>query len=173
LLGKRRHGNLTQDRLCLNCFIEEDKAEIKKEAKPHNWHSAQEYARLTPLLEIKKNDYQNFIKQNQWLSDFFSIYPWPNDQTAKKIKPNFLFNRLRGLVEWLFARSVGDWLERKCHYWQKSRIIQKSQKQKNPNDQIYAGQGILMLHPQSKNQQLINNFNLKMQQLTSNTYATN
>ena len=173
LLGKRRHGKLTQDRLCLNCFIEEDKAKIKNEAKPHNWHSAQEYTRLTPLLEIKKNDYQNFIKQNQWLADFFSIYPWPNNQTANKIEPSRLLNKIRGFAEWLFAGSVGDWLERKCHHWQESRIIEKSQKQKNPSDQIYAGQGALMLHPQSKNQQLIIDFTLKMQQLTNNTYATN
>jgi len=173
LLGKRRHDRLTKDRLCLNCFIEENEAEIKNEAKPHNWHSAQEYGRLIPLLEIKKGSYENFIKQNQWLADFVSVYPRPNSQTTKNLKQNYLFKKIRQTIEWPLSGTAGDWLEKKCRFWQKSRILQKSQRQKRPNDQIYIGQTILMLHPQSKGEQLINSLNLKIKQLYNNSHATN
>ncbi len=77
LLGKRRHGQLTRNRICLNCYLSDESLEIKSEAKPRDFHSAQEYGRLTPLLEISRGLYQKFIEANGWLKIFLSFYPYP------------------------------------------------------------------------------------------------
>lgn len=164
LLGVRRHDQFTQDRICLNCYLTEDGLEIRPQAKPRDFHSAQEYGRLTPILEIKPGLYQKFIESNQWLKFFLSFYPWPNSQTAKKIQPNIFLTLVRRVAEWCLGGKIGDWLEKKLGQWQTRRIRQKNESQ--PADQVYVSNQCLMFHPQSKSYELIRQFNLKIEQLT-------
>jgi len=166
LLGQRRHDQVTKDRLCLNCYLTEENLEIKPEKKPHNWHSAHEYYRLTPVLELTSGTYQKFINQNGWLAIFFQNHPWPNKQLNYKTSISCPANWFRHFFEWVLCKRIGNWLEKKSGNWQKQRIRRKSLGQAEPNDQIYASDCCLMLHPRSKSYQLNNNFNLKMQQLS-------
>jgi len=159
LLGIRRHGQSTQDRICLNCYLTEDSLEIKPEAKPRDFHSAQEYGRLTPLLEIKKGICQEFLQKNSWLSQYLNFYPWPNKETAKKIKPNSILSLIRTVAEWLLDDEIGDWLEKKLGIWQTKRINQKPNIE--PADQIYIDHQCLMFHPHSKSYQLMQDWQTK------------
>jgi hypothetical protein len=163
MLGKRRHGQLTQDRICLNCYLSDESLEIKAEAKPRDFHSAQEYGRLTPILEIEPGLYQKFIRANNWLGDFLEFYPWSNEQTAKKIKPAKFLSISRRLAEWLLKGKIGDWLENWFGRWQTRRIRQKNETQ--PSDQVYVSNQCLMFHPQSKSYELMKRFNFKNKQL--------
>ncbi|TSC52117.1 MAG: hypothetical protein LiPW39_614 [Parcubacteria group bacterium LiPW_39] len=162
-LGVRRHDQLTRDRICLNCYLTNDSLEIKNEAKPRDWHSAQEYGRLTPILEIKPGLYQKFIQANGWLKNFLNFYPWPASQTARKIKASQWLEAGRRMMEWCLGGKMGDWLEKKLGQWQTRRIRQKNESQ--PADQVYVSDQCLMFHPQSKSYELMRQFNLKIEQL--------
>ncbi|MFH1460841.1 MAG: hypothetical protein ABIF84_00225 [Patescibacteria group bacterium] len=165
IMRKRRHGQLTRDRICLNCYLTGGNLEITEQIKPHNFHSAQEYDRLTPILEIEKGIYLNFLQANRWLSDFLKNYPWPNNINAKKIQPSVFFSLLRQIFEWLLAGKTGDWLEKITGQWQIRRINKKRQNEQAGLDQVFISNDCLMFHPQSKSDRLMKEFNLKMQQL--------
>ncbi|MDD2753251.1 MAG: hypothetical protein PHT44_01455 [Candidatus Portnoybacteria bacterium] len=162
LLGKRRHGNLTQDRICLNCYLTEEDLEITEQAKKHNFHSAQEYGRLTPILEIKKGAHEDFTRANGWLADFLKNYPWPAERSAKKIKPPMLFSWLRQALEWLLGGTMGDRLEKIAGQWQNERINKKRRGERSDRDQVFVSNSCLMFHPQSKSDKLMKEFDKKM-----------
>lgn len=163
LLGVRRHGHLTKDRICLNCYLTEDSLEIKPQAKPRDFHSAQEYGRLTLLFETEAGIYQNFLISNAWLEEYLNSYPWPNQKTDKEIPINKIANRCRRLAEKLLSGKIGERLEKKLGAWQTSRINQKSETQ--PADQIFVSQNCLMFHPQSKSYSLMRKFEEQIAQL--------
>jgi len=165
MLRRRRHGHLTQDRVCLNCYLTEDNLEITTRAKPRDFHSAQEYGRLTPILEIESGIYKNFTQTNIWLAAFLKNYPWSNNINAKKIQPLTAFNYLRRIFEWLFGGKIGDWLEGLAGQWQQKRINKKRQGEQPDLDQVFVSNNCLMFHPQSKSDKLMREFNLKMQRL--------
>lgn len=170
LMGKRRHGQKTQDRVCLNCYLTEGNLEITAQAKPRDWHSAQEYGRLTPILEIFPGTYAKFIRSNYWLNKFLKNYPWPNGQNAKKISAPALFHKLRRLGEFILKGRRGEWLESLAARCQKERIHKKRRNEKSSEaNQVFVSDWGLMFHPQSKSDKLIKEFNLKM----SEYYATN
>ncbi len=162
-LGRRRHGQLTRDRLCLNCYLTEAGLTIDSQAKPHDWHSAQEYGRLTPVLELNPGLYQKFLAANQWLADFLKNYPWPASQSAKQIKPPLVFNWLRNFLEWCLGGAMGDWLEKNVGQWQTRRI--QGKRKNEPADQVFISDCCLMFHPQSKSYELIKQYEIKMSQL--------
>ena len=165
IMRKRRHGHLTQDRICLNCYLTAEKLEITTQAKPRDLHSAQEYGRLTPILEIKKGIYINFIQANVWLANFLKNYPWPNNINAKKITPPALLNLFRQIFEWILDGKTGDWLEGITSKWQTRRINKKRQNEQSDQDQVFVNNDCLIFHPQSKSDRLMKEFNLKMQHL--------
>lgn len=164
LLRARRHDQFTRDRICLNCYLTQDGLEIKPEAKPHDFHSAQEYGRLTPILEIEKGLYQKFLQKNSWLNQYLNFYPWPQEETAKKIENSSALSLIRKAAEWLLKGKVGDWLEKQLAEWQTRRIKQKNETQ--PADQVYISNHCLMFHPQSKSYQLMQNWQAKIETLT-------
>jgi len=166
-LGVRRHGQLIKDRLCFNYYLTKANLNIKKEASRHWWHSAQEYARLTPVIENEPTIYDEFIKQNHWLKNFLNIFPWPNRQTAHRARPKRFAGQARQLLEYLLNNKTGDWLEKKLGQWQSKRIFKKSCLA-SP-EEFYLNDHCLMFHPQSKSDKLTREFNLKMKKY----YATN
>ena len=163
LLGIRRHGQITRDRLCLNCYLTQGDLEIKQEAKPRDWHSAQEYGRLTPVLEIEPGLYQKFSAQNSWLKEFLLSYPWPSFIGANKISPDYWLSLTRQIIEWGLGGSMGNWLEKVLGRWQSQRIRQKNENQ--PADQIYISPTCLMFHPHSKSYELMQIFNKQLASL--------
>ncbi len=160
LLRARRHDQFTKDRICLNCYLTQDGLEIKPLAKPRDFHSAQEYGRLTPLLEIEKGLYQKFLQKSSWLHQYLNFYPWPNNQAAKKSEDGQGLSLIRKIAEWLLADTAGDWLEQKLGLWQARRIKRKSKDE--PADQIYISNQCLMFHPRSKSYQLMQKFQQRM-----------
>lgn len=165
LLRKRRHGQLTRDRICLNCYLTEENLKITEQAKIHDFHSAQEYGRLTPVLEIKEGTYKKFVLANGWLAGFLKNYPWPASLGAKKIKPVLFFSWLRQIFEWLLGGTMGDWLEKITGRWQNERINKKRRNEQPGADQVFVSDNCLMFHPQSKGDKLMKEFDLKMSRL--------
>lgn len=167
-LGVRRHGQLIKNRLCFNYYLTEVNLNIEEEASRHWWHSAQEYARLTPVLENEPTAYDEFVRQNSWLKNFLNIFPWPNRQTAHCAKPQKFIRQIRQLLEYLLNNKTGDWLEKKLGQWQTKRIFKKSSSA-SP-EEFFLTDNCLMFHPQSKSDKLMKEFNLKMAELEKIKY---
>jgi hypothetical protein len=166
IMGKRRHGSRTKNRFCLNCYLTENNLEIKKENKIRDMHSSQEYGRLTLLLEKKTNLHAEFLEKNSWLKNFLNNYPWPNSQTAKRISVGRLAQKISYRTEKILSGNLGNWLEKKLGGWQTKRI--KAKTKNEPTDQIFYSDSCLMFHPQSKSYILMEEYNEKMRNLTSN-----
>lgn len=161
-LGKRRQANLTKNRFCLNCYLAVRTLEIGPEAKPRDFHSAQEYGRLTPIFETEPL-YNQFLKANKWLGEYLAAYPWFNNFNSKRIKKVFLFSLISAAGEWVLGGKMGDWTEKIIGQWQWKRIMKK--KEEGPADQVHISTQSLFFHPSSKGYELMKNFNLKYEQL--------
>ncbi len=167
LLGRRRHDRLTCDRFCLNCYLTDQKLTILPTIKPHDFHSAQEYGRLIPVLEIAKGAYEKFVQDNaSWLHQFLEVYPWPAGPGPKNIKPPRWVNTGRRSLELLFSGPPGNWLEKKLGQWQIKRIRSKTQNQ--PTDQVFISDSCLMFHPRSKSFRLMNRFEQRLADFQKN-----
>lgn len=163
ILGVRRHKSKTADRLCLNCYLTEKSLAIKKEAKPHDFYSAQEYSRLIPLIKKTEEIYDKFLNQNQWLGEFINSFPWPQNPGLFKKIPKKWQKIPAQVLEWILAGKIGESIEKKLGKWQGKRI--NSQLRFLPDDQIYADGTCLMFHPQSKSRQILAEYYSKKEKL--------
>ncbi len=158
LLRKRRHKQLTNNRFCLNCYLTDQEMTITPIMKKHDFHAAQEYGRLVPVLEIEKGIYEKFIQANKdWLNQFLETFPWPYQFGSKTIKPQKILNIIRQLIELLLSGAFGQWLEKKLKKWQIKRILAK--KRDDSRDQLFISDSCLMFHPQSKSFGILKIFN--------------
>ncbi len=162
VLGKRRKSNRTKDRFCLNCYLTQEALEITVQAKRRDFHSAQEYGRLIPIFEVEPV-YQKFIKANHWLKDYLANYPWSSNLNSKRIKKIGFFEFTRKFLELLLDNKTGELVEKASGWWQRRRIMEK--KEHGPADQVYISDQSLFFHPDSKGFTLMNNFNLKYNEL--------
>ncbi|MDD2730780.1 MAG: hypothetical protein PHW33_01505 [Candidatus Portnoybacteria bacterium] len=167
LLGRRRHGQLTRDRFCLNCYLTDKKLTILPTAKLRDFHAAQEYGRLIPIMETAKGIYEKFTQDNAlWLEQFLENYPWPAGPSPKNLKPPRLFNACRRCLEILLSGPPGNWLEKKLSQWQIKRVRAKSQHQ--PADQVFISDACLMFHPQSKSFRIMKAFEQRLAEFLIN-----
>jgi len=109
LLGKRRHGNRSRDRACLNYFITDDRLEIPTE----DLFSANEYTRIIPMFGA--DTFRRFEFRNRWIAGIkpnfhpTELYPtWSVPDTE----------RLRFIRDTLERFLDSDRLERRLSVWQ-------------------------------------------------------
>ncbi len=136
-LGKRRHGNRSKDRACLNYFVTEDRLAIPTE----DLFSANEYTFLIPLFG--RETFQRFELKNRWIA---------------RIKPNFL--PTEALPLWYACDSEGaksvrtalerafdlDALESWLGKWQKQKIM-RNPKTRSEGGHIEASDQALVFLP--------------------------
>jgi len=116
LLGKRRHGNKINNRICLNYFITDQSLEIS----PKDLFSASEYSFIRPIFGW--HNFQEFQKQNEWL---------------KKYKPNFKLDEIPNLKfirETVFSRRLRRWGETILSFNFMENILKKWQIKRIAND---------------------------------------
>lgn len=165
LLGWRRHGKNTKDRVCLNCYLAAQNLAIETQIKPHDLHSAHEYSRLVPIFEKESGIFSRFQSSNDWIAGFIANYPWPNEINLKTPSLSPWLAAARKPIEFLLSGSSGEWLEKRLGQWQIKRIKRKIALQ-SPADQIYFSNETLMFHPKSKSIEILNKHALKLQKLT-------
>lgn len=145
VLGWKRHGQKTRNRVCLNCFLTSNSLEITSLAKQRDFHSGQEYARLLPLYEQSPGLFNNFRQKNFWIKDFSGHYPWPTAPNFLLAKDTLFSKTVKRVGELFFNALGGSWLNQKLGMLQRRRIHSEK-----PTDQIYCSDTCLMLHPSSK-----------------------
>lgn len=113
LIGKRRHGDRVNDRVCLNYFVTDDNLRIGMK----DLFSAHEYRFLVPLYNFRL--FQIFELKNAWIKEYkpnFHLTVLPSlwtvgiGRTSRRVKA--FFERLLALPK----------LERRLASWQQGKI---------------------------------------------------
>lgn len=146
LINQKRYGSITKNKVCLNCFLTDASLEIGDKIKPHNYYSAQEYARLVPLFEFNDGLWQEFRGKNDWIGNYLATYPWPSPDAHKLIVPNWL--GYLGRAGEYICNLGGNYVELLLKKLQVNRI--KKNLTNNPDDQIFFSDEYLLFHPHSK-----------------------
>lgn len=157
ILGKRRHGDYTKDRVCLNHFLTDKSLEIRVK----DLFAAKEYTFAIPLYG--KAVFEKFRLQNSWISDFFphtdSVF-MPNRLMFKERK---FVQTFQSIFEWLLGFA---WLEKQVSYFQK-RKIQTNPKTQGVESYIYANDDALIFLPSPQGPKVFEKFMEKLSSLKS------
>lgn len=166
-LGWRRHDQKTKDRVCLNCYLAGQSLKISSNIKPHDLHSAQEYARLIPVWQAQPGIFKKFQATNSWVGHFLNNWPWPNEVNLWQVESICYLAWLRQGLEYLLCGFLGNQLEKWLGVWQIKRIKRKISQEagSHPADQIYFSHEYLMFHPQSKSLKLLAKHQAKLKEI--------
>lgn len=157
VLGKRRHGQLTQDRFCLNHYLTNQSLKIPCQSI----YNAQTYAHLVPLWKIHPCIYQQFQKDNQWIKNYLNFYPQEQIGYQQTIKQNTILNLFRKIPEMMLDNIAGDGLENILRKIQTKRIKKDKLTYKSGGRIIFNDQQ-LEFHPDSPEKRIIEQYNAKL-----------
>ncbi len=141
LTGWRRHGEKISGRICLNCYLSDKNLSIIPEDKRNMAKVAKAYKHMIVLVDDGLE--KKFFGVNKWFEDFEI-----SGESHAKVLKELIFNkfplfRRNHLVEKLFFRRFGEYVEKKMMNYQTKRIFAGAKK----NDQIYADKFVIKLHP--------------------------
>jgi len=182
LIGRRRHKNLTKDRICLNHYISDRNLEIKFKSL----YNAQTYAHIIPVLEINKGIYREFQKQNRWVKNYLVFWPSFADlprrqagatedkpffvETAnrtmhfKTIKINSFLLALAQIGEAILNNKLGNTFEKLSEKVQR-KSIEKDPLTTKKGGRVTIDDTQLEFHPDSPERNVLDKYNQKMNKL--------
>ena len=157
LMGKRRHKEFTEDRICLNHYVTDKFLEIKF----RSLYNAQTYAHMIPVLEMEHEIYEKFQKANTWIKDYLVFWPEQKVEHLKVLKASSLFISIAKISEACLNNRFGNFLE---------KILKKLQKhsiEKNPlthkrGGRITVDDTQLEFHPDSPERKILDKYNKSM-----------
>ena len=113
LIGKRRHGEKTKNRACLNYFITDESLEIGTK----DLYSAHEYRFLIPLLGWSV--YRKFEMTNRWIVRFQPQFFLTEKPSLLLVGENDMMVRLRTFLEMIIGHGI---VEKFLRTWQQRKI---------------------------------------------------
>ena len=154
IMGRRRHKDLTKDRICLNHYITDKSLEIKF----RSLYNAQTYAHLIPVLEIEQGIYKKFQEANKWINDYLVFFPKIEIQHSKTIRGNYFLRLIVRVLEIASCSIIGNLLE-----WIAKKIQEHSIK-KDPltykkGGRITIDNNQLEFHPDSPERRILDKYN--------------
>lgn len=143
LAGYRRKGKKIKGRICLNCYLSDNKLDISPYDKKSNLKVARAYKYAIPLIDdgISKK----FFAKNRW----FANYQIEGEQTSIFLATKYYMDFpivTRRSMERLLNSKAGDWVEKKLMRYQQTRIL----KGKKRGDEIFADEFEIRLHPHKR-----------------------
>ncbi len=169
VLGVRRHGNITQDKICLNHYITDQSLKIPFESL----YNAQSYCHLISIYDNPKF-HQNFQKANQWITKYVHQYPDVILGNRRSVKRNKFYGFAARIFEKILSGKIGDLFEKYLGKWQTARI--KSVETRfitcpQKNGRITIDENQLEFHPNSHEARIIPEFNRRMEKLELPEFA--
>jgi len=161
LLGIRRKGNKIKDRICLNHYISSDALVIPFESL----YNAQSYRELFPALS-KNAVFERFFERNEWMGNYF-INPFAMGKSKNyaigqgSILLESLVRLDRRVDEFFLRGGIGNSVEALAKKIQLF-FIKKNPLTTLPGGRIAANDWQLEFHPQSKEKQIIEEYNRKL-----------
>ncbi len=165
IIGQRRHGNLTKDRICLNHYLTDKSLKIPFKSL----YNAHTYAHLVPLLDLLLDPkgltlYKQFQRANKWIKDYLVFYPEEQNGYLKKIKPNQSFYFLREIREIILDKSIGNGVEFILKKFQQRRI-KKDPLTYQAGGRVVFNDKQLEFHPDSPEKWILEKYNQEMEEL--------
>lgn len=174
ILGKRRHGKKTADRICLNHYITDRSLKIDFPSL----YNAQTYAHLIPVLEIeevrldsqeevdplrreasaRRGIYKKFQEANQWIENYLAFYPGQEDYNQRLIKERRFFRKIARSQEFILNSFLGNVLEKLLALIQKTIIKYHSSKERDEG-RVITDDFQLEFHPSSPEKNVLNKYN--------------
>lgn len=148
LIGKRRWGRKTRDRVCLNYFITDRSLEIQVK----DLFAAKEYAFALPIFGTRV--FEDFARENGWIRKFLPL--WNADQSDNYfiLKESPARLRLQKVLEAIFDSR---WLEKTLRTWQ-LRKIERNPKTHHPESYIVASDEALVFLPSPQGPKVFEKF---------------
>ena len=140
ILGKRRHSNKINNRICLNHFVTDDFFVSVKDS-----FSAHEYAFSVPIFNA--NVFGEFQKKNEWIKKY-KINFEASENNLKLVMDSFLASVIRRSLEKMLQ---ANFIEKMLGQWQKKRI-EKNPKSKQIGGVIICNDSELAFWPNFENQ---------------------
>lgn len=139
LLGKRRRplDKKLKDKICLNLFLDQSSLEITQK----NAYTAHEICQIKPLVN-KQKTYQQFIKSNNWVEEY-----WPN--IYKELKKQNLLDK-PGTKNVIF-KTILNFIDKLLF---KIQFIYMRKKITNEKISYHAA----FFHPQDRSNTIMENF---------------
>jgi len=160
LIGKRRHGILTKDRLCLNHYLTEKSLKIPYKSL----YNAQTYAHLTLFWQSKNNLYKRFQKANQWVNEYLTFYPINIKGYLREIKSNIFLKDIRELKEFFLDGMIGNFIELILKKIQRTRI-KKDPLTYQSGGRVVFSDNQLEFHPNSPEKWILEKYNQRIKKL--------
>lgn len=161
IMGKRRHGEKTTDRICLNHYITDESLKIDFPSL----YNAQTYAHLVPIVENKKGIHKEFQKANSWINDYIAFRLVSlADRKIKQgldrrlIKSKKLFRNIAKFQEIILNTFFGIILEKMLAFFQKI-IIKRHRSGEKKEGRVIADDFQLEFHPASPEKEVIRKYN--------------
>lgn len=158
IMGKRRHGKKTADRICLNHYITDKSLKIDFPSL----YNAQTYAHLIPVLE--KGIYNEFQKANQWIKNYLAFYPKQENFNQRVIKQSKFLKTIARFQETILNTFLGSILEKILSFFQKAIIRYHSSSAKKQG-RVIADEFQLEFHPASPEVKILERYNKNMLKL--------
>jgi len=167
VLGQRRHGDIIENKICLNHYIASDSLIVPLQ----NLSNAQLYSHLVPLTNYQ--NFRLFQKQNSWIADLLFSHPQIKQNCLRQINEKSVLFKILGScgrgLEFVLKGWSGNFLEKRLALWQTRRIHQKTNWRALKEEQLHLGQGALLFHyPICKNAEVMNKYKQKIKALKLN-----
>jgi len=160
LLGQRRHGQLTENRFCLNHYITDQSLKIPLPSL----YNAQTYVHLIPVWQAETSLYRKFQRANRWLNKYLAFYPGHQQRHLREVKTSRLFNSVRRLREFVLDNRLGDTLEFALKKIESQRI-KKDPLTYQTGGRVVFDDNQLEFHPDSPEKGILERYNQKMKEL--------
>jgi len=157
VLGVRRHGNKTEDRICLNHYITDESLQIPFESL----YNAESYVHLTNLYKEDKNIFHLFQEQNGWIRNYLTNYKISELGSVRSIDKNRFFVFTSKIFEVILSGFLGNKIE-KIFTSVESRRIERDALYKKSGGRITIDDSQLEFHPDSHENFIIPEFNRRM-----------
>lgn len=164
MLGVRRHGPKTKDRICLNHYITDESLEIKF----RSLYNAQTYAHLVCIEADSRGFstrmYADFQRANLWIKNYLYFYPLAKNQNQRFIESSQFLKFFGKFGESLLDGGAGNQLEK---FFRKIQLdhIEKHPLRHKKGGRIVADDLQLEFHPDSPEKEILEKYNKKMIQL--------
>jgi hypothetical protein len=186
ILGVRRCGDKTKDKICLNHYITDKSLKVPFKSL----YNAQSYIHLISVYDDKEDKklFREFQKENKWIKEYVGNYKLAELGSFRSIKRSKLLSFISNFFEFVLlgnlveaklptgslASSIcrrlglfskfGDWLERKLSQIQGDRI-KKDPLCNKKGGRVMINDDQLEFHPDSHESYIIPEFNRRMKEL--------
>jgi hypothetical protein len=148
LIGKRRYGKYTKDRVCLNHFLTTRSLEVPLK----DLFASREYASITPVFggEI----FRRFEKKNKWIRNYIPDWKAQEVLSLRMLPDSPFLTKTQRVFEYIFGSST---LEKWAREAQK-RKIKANPKTHLPGAYIVADDNALIFLPKPQGPRVFEKF---------------